>query len=473
MHTYECNRCGNKFGSPAAVRIHLRKVHFNKVLCDKCGTEIYSKELKTHTNIEHPFDEQLPIIYKQPPSIACRILRPRNSAEEKSFWEVPNSRISLFTSPGAITTCRMCNQVMGSVHGRERHERDIHSLTTQTKDSLSLRLQNWNILDFLKPCDVERYINQELKPKLSGSTECNDDVNLLVNFLLEELLLPVSHVIRGGSYGKGTCIRGHSDIDMVVFVENFSLVEGTALCSLNMVQFIEDLKKRLQNSLLATRVLMSDVTPLALRFQWKCVKNDHIHHVDVLPCNDLLGPSPTQEDKKAIYRRIENCKNSLQLQLYSAALLQLQVEFVRRKPAQLRDLMRLVKHWKQTSFGENSKINKFRRLPNSYTLELITVHVWENHGKPLQFKFLRAFASILEQLMKYEDLCVAWNENYSLKSLWVQQALTKHRPIILDPANPLNNVCASVNAWDEVAYVAQQSLAKPLFDGVRKNNAWR
>jgi len=52
MHLYDCNRCGKQFGSPSAVRMHLRKKHFNKTVCSYCGNEILRKKLKV-SNVDY------------------------------------------------------------------------------------------------------------------------------------------------------------------------------------------------------------------------------------------------------------------------------------------------------------------------------------------------------------------------------------------------------------------------------------
>ena len=59
-------------------------------------------------------------------------------------------------------------------------------------DSLALRFPALNMLDILQPCDVRDYVQHDLTPVLSGSTECNKEVNILVDFLIEQLPLDVS-----------------------------------------------------------------------------------------------------------------------------------------------------------------------------------------------------------------------------------------------------------------------------------------
>lgn len=98
---------------------------------------------------------------------------------------------------------------------------------------------------------------------------------------------------QGGSYGKQTCLKEHSDLDMVLFIEDYPLFGGTPASIKRLRSCLEQIKRILQNSLLSTRILISETTPRSLRFQYQCFNNNHVHHVDLMPCNDLLGASPS------------------------------------------------------------------------------------------------------------------------------------------------------------------------------------
>ena len=62
---------------------------------------------------------------------------------------------------------------------------------------------------------------------------------------------------------------------------------------------------------------------------------------------------------------------------YSAALVKLQVEFVKepeeRRPENVKNLIRLVKYWRKTYIPQTGH----ERLPPSYLLELLTIYAWE------------------------------------------------------------------------------------------------
>ena len=54
-----------------------------------------------------------------------------------------------------------------------------------------------------------------------------------------------------------------------------------------------------------------------------------------------------------------------------------------------------------------------RKIPNSYVMELITIHLSEKHkGNDGTFNTLKAFRSIMEELKNYESLNIIWTKNY-------------------------------------------------------------
>ena len=50
-----------------------------------------------------------------------------------TFWEEPGDRLDRFVAPGTVMKCRICGVVLGGVHGREQHEKDVHKFTEQVK----------------------------------------------------------------------------------------------------------------------------------------------------------------------------------------------------------------------------------------------------------------------------------------------------------------------------------------------------
>ena len=98
------------------------------------------------------------------------------------------------------------------------------------------------------------------------------------------------------------------------------------------------------------------------------------------------------------------------LPFYSTSLVKMQVDFVSAIPANVKNLIRLVKYWRK-EYVERASTG--RRLPTSYVLELIVIHLWESKGGPYRFDTVKAFHSVMEALVHVESLRVTWRNNYT------------------------------------------------------------
>ena len=100
---------------------------------------------------------------------------------------------------------------------------------------------------------------------------------------------------------------------------------------------------------------------------------------------------------------------------YSAALVKLQVKFVDKRPANVKDLIRLVKYWRKTYIQQIGH----ERLPPSYLLELLTIHAWEKAKCPKTFNIKIGFKAVMELLENHSNLRVSWDDNYS-KNIFIK-----------------------------------------------------
>ena len=100
---------------------------------------------------------------------------------------------------------------------------------------------------------------------------------------------------------------------------------------------------------------------------------------------------------------------------YSAALVELQVKFVDKRPANVKDLIRLVKYWRKTYIQQIGH----ERLPPSYLLELLTIHAWEKAKCPKKFNVKIGFKAVMELLKNHSNLRVSWDDNYP-KNIFIE-----------------------------------------------------
>ncbi|KAG8511615.1 2'-5'-oligoadenylate synthase 1, partial [Galemys pyrenaicus] len=476
-----CERCGSDFVSERALKYHFRQKHLGKVHCEKCGQEVLREKLQDHSKSAH---DRL--------TMGTHKLNGEN-LEERNMKHMA-TKIS--------KTCRMCSRHFGTVLGREKHEMQEHHFTASKRAQMSTGFSPHNMLECKSSQELQRFADEKVHPS-SGplSAACAAEVSALLELIQACFPVPASRVIQGGSFIKGTDTQGCSEIDIVLFSDVFANVK---LCKKQLKEGLDALRKNLKQTSHGNRILMGKGASLSLRFNFLCSGSLHSHSFEIMTYYDILGPTPStgaiaplagvattgditifgktisdfgsssQRDLKLhLYRKLYLCDDSDEAQLWALALLPYQVDFVKASVRRVKELIRLMIHWFRTSFAKPTEENKFRRLPSTYTVELLTIHVWELAGKPLFFSLVQGMRAILKLLVQYVEIDVVWHRHYHPKFPIFVKVNRKHtRPFILDPVNPTANVCDSCNAWDEVAHVARCSLEKPLFSRVRVTAPW-
>ena len=96
---------------------------------------------------------------------------------------------------------------------------------------------------------------------------------------------------------------------------------------------------------------------------------------------------------------------------YSAALVTIQRDFVKKRPASVKALIRLVKYWCKKLIPQSGT----KHVPPSYLLELLTIHAWENANPPNppeSFDMKIGFKAVMEVLKNHQSLRVSWEDYY-------------------------------------------------------------
>ncbi|XP_035685359.1 2'-5'-oligoadenylate synthase 1A-like [Branchiostoma floridae] len=311
--------------------------------------------------------------------------------------------------------------------------------------------------DFLNDCrlkDVHSYISQHLQTDESFRDECSSAVDHLADFFKRRPLFTVCRFIKGGSLGKGTAIKSKSDIDCVMFIDELPQIDDSGY-SRALKRYLDQMEETLRMSRrsIAYDFVVEDRTKHAVKLSMQTQKKDHeSHDVDLLLAKDILGPQPTGYKKAEVYAMMgrmtpsgrENC---------SAALVELQRDFVKHQSTtDVKNLILLVKMWKKSSVAVTTL--------KSYQLELLCIHVW--NSLPIYCRHVAtAFGAVLRKLCDYNSICACWTDNYSIDR--VPRDIAIARPLILDPANPYNNVADVCKNWPEVAAAAKRTLQKQFF----------
>ncbi|XP_078604910.1 2'-5'-oligoadenylate synthase-like protein 2 [Branchiostoma floridae x Branchiostoma japonicum] len=289
--------------------------------------------------------------------------------------------------------------------------------------------------------DINKYISEHLQTDEEYCRECSDVVDRVATFFKERTTeFKVNRFIKGGSLGKGTAIKSKSDIDCVMFTSNLPSIDSDDYRD-QLQLHLEWVEKKLKESS-ASISFNFDVlgrTSHAVKLRVRTRKRGHdSNDVDLLLATDLLGECPTDEKKAEVYAMMGRMTPSVR-ENCSAALVELQRDFVKKQPAEVKDLIRGVREKSLTS----------------YPLELLCIHTWRSY-----MSIAAAFEAVLRKLSDYKSVCAYWTNNYS--TITAAEMLNK-RPLILDPANPYNNVADRCRNWDAVAWAARLTLQKPFF----------
>ncbi|XP_071805382.1 2'-5'-oligoadenylate synthase 1A-like [Asterias amurensis] len=273
------------------------------------------------------------------------------------------------------------------------------------------------------------------------------------------LAFHVYKVVKGGSLGKGTMVKDLSDVDLVAFVsqpylEPISKIEKEEYKE-TLSGIIADLTSTLRG-VQNVQIIRSDEYLLNFKIQ---VGSRWID-VDLLPTTDNVPKF--QRSYRKLFLTMLDCGNGTR-QLYSASFVQYRKQFVKEQPGYVKELIRLVKYWASRFLP--------KYLQKSYPLELITIYRWEKAGKPSYLDKAQGLRSVLKVLTKLDRLRVYWSYmsgvDYQLNEIIIRK-LDMKSPIVLDPANPTNNVCFMYkeDKIEVLASAAKRTLKTDLLKSV-------
>ncbi|KAK9406340.1 hypothetical protein NXF25_005114 [Crotalus adamanteus] len=313
---------------------------------------------------------------------------------------------------------------------------------------------------------LDGYIARNLHPSKEFQENDSDAINRICSFLKEvcDLNARVIKTVKAGSAGKGTALDMSSDVDLVIFLSCFSSFKDQAEQREHVIKDIEkNLKRYIQTIAFKVDILsprQKGTPPRSLSVLIQAKKKTESVEVDILPAYDALGQiTSTYVPPKEVY--IELIEANGDPGEFNTSFTELQRNFVKHRPAKLKDLLRLVKHWYKEIKKHYGSISK---LPPKFALELLTIYAWEEGTKEAeQFNMAEGFCTVMKLITHYQDLCFYWTKYYSLKAsrigLHVKRKLRESRPVIIDPADPTANVAkASREAWDLLALFASDCL---------------
>ncbi|CAH1265450.1 OAS1 [Branchiostoma lanceolatum] len=204
--------------------------------------------------------------------------------------------------------------------------------------------------------ELNAHIDRELQMTESDRVRYNRVLDGLYRTLQTEYNnLTVNRMVKGGSYGRGTALKDRSDLDVVLFFNGIpsmrdflaqqSRIIGHVATTLERSQWARD------NGVCQVRAQQNAAT-LSLK-----LSGGHQMDVDIVPAFDNLGPLNEKRKREEVYRAMRGDPEPPYK--YSASFIGLQVDFVRDRPARLKNLIRLVKSWKKVPLHLNIYTNKY------------------------------------------------------------------------------------------------------------------
>ncbi|NXB67491.1 OASL2 protein, partial [Struthidea cinerea] len=311
--------------------------------------------------------------------------------------------------------------------------------------------------------NLDGWIAETLQPSTAFSVQVKETVGQICEFLKRNCFgdeIQVQKTVKGGSAGKGTALKKNSDADVVLFLSClFSYQEQKK----NRKYILDLIMKRLKACRESLRfdVYISepkykgpDNTPRSLSLTLTSKVTGESIDMDILPAYDALGQVTEDAPPNAeVYVRLLH--TSSQPGEFSSCFTELQKMFVKRHPAKLKNLLRLVKYWYKELLNPQYPN---AHLPPKYALELLTIYAWEEAtGSCESFVMAQGFRTVLELLCRHQEVCIYWEKYYSLQHReigdHVKGLLCNPRPVILDPADP-TGILGQDKDWNLMAQAA-------------------
>ncbi|XP_041360287.1 2'-5'-oligoadenylate synthase-like protein 2 [Gigantopelta aegis] len=289
--------------------------------------------------------------------------------------------------------------------------------------------------------NLDDFMKRKVFPDEVYTRKSKELVDRLMMFVQHNTRYSVRRLVVSGSQGKHTNLMDSSDVDLVMFINDFNTVD----------EFRDDirtvvgvLKKHIMDDLnWASDVEMFATTMHSVMFKVKLHGYQPIE-VDLLPAVDLLATKTMTQ----IYDEMSR-KSPGKQQFYSVCFAEKQAEFVKSVPQNVKNLIRLVKYWKKT---EDVGLK-------SYVLELLIIHLWRECENRQFFSMEEMFTKVMKRLRSFSDTKILWGDNY-VASRYNDRIDV---PVLLDVVNPFNNLMPSS---DKVRIVEEK--AAELLGRMRK-----
>lgn len=295
---------------------------------------------------------------------------------------------------------------------------------------------------------LEKFLDRRVRPDTSFLNSCKEVINTVVRLIHQHPDFSIKEVIKGGSLGKGTAVRGHSDVDLLVVVNDYRNVNDLRE---NMQGIISSFRRYLLAAVKieTIKIQITGQTPFTLQFEVCCTVDGDWFDVDLLPVIDLVDPSNVCRSLQNVYDRMD--KENYNKDYYAKCLAKQQVDFVKRVPSRAKDVIRLLKYW---NYNENVGLS-------SFCIELMVIHIWQKKDSPNRFEIQPMIYDVVYMISFFKETTITFNDYFTPDHYTAK--LTP--PYILDPANPFNDAAPHKSVNGDYSRIQQRG--HKLLDNLR------
>ena len=282
--------------------------------------------------------------------------------------------------------------------------------------------------------DVKLQVNLSegsiVRPELVRYEDYRETIEQIIEFCQTSLPFRVSRVAKGGSLGHDTATKSRSDIDLVLYSEDLPKT-GHARWLPSIITALASLLKDAQKMLTKAEKPLPKLTLISTT-QYSVQFTVGDLDVDLIPCYDWRNDYSSSN----LYQTIKE-ERPMDYIWYLSAACEKESDFIRKQPIKIKDMIRMVKHWRNGILWKD----QFHR-PSSLLLSLLVIGAHEDMVKKGVSNLLITPEAMLQRLtemiQRKHELRLEWSTHYSESTRGMFPMKTC--PVVRNPSNPSDNV---------------------------------
>ncbi|ESO92009.1 hypothetical protein LOTGIDRAFT_233290 [Lottia gigantea] len=237
---------------------------------------------------------------------------------------------------------------------------------------------------------LESFIDRQLRAPEAYRERMSQAVESIVRHLQHMPNYSIKEVVKSGSLGKGTTVGNNADADLVIFFNGYQTMEELIAAKPKIISDISTYMNRFDRSVFSACIKLRENGYLG-QYKLKHIATNTFVEVDILPALDVVALRGSVEGV------IEEMRYKPQIVRghYSVCFCKEQLRLIRAKPAKVKDLIRLMKYWKNSN-----------SLPiRSYCCEVVCLYVHDKFlGQQTNFNMKEGFNRVLRFLIETQTL---------------------------------------------------------------------